>query len=913
MKAQRKPARSRNNRFRRSRRLQFEALDKREMMDASAVLSNAGVLTVDAGPQGADADVLEMWNTLFFRSRNSSGAMTGFKFFNKGDVKKIVFNGSNHADKFTNYTDIEDQILGHGGNDQLTGGRGYSHIEGGSGNDTIRGGGGNDDLWGGANRDTIHGDAGEDTIHGDAGNDRLIGGDDGDEIWGGSGQDVISGARGNDEIHGGSESDTISGGADTDRVWGDAGNDVIYGDDIMGYTADDYLYGGAGDDQLYGFGGNDTLDGGSDNDRLFGGGGNDVIHGGSGDDILEGGTGNDQLHGENDSDTLVGAQGDDYLEGGHGNDSLDGGKGHDRLAGGRGDDDLLGGTGSDIYLFDVDTPLGHDTLQETNTGFSFLADRDTLDFSEGSTGVVVDIYRTARQTAHPNLSLTLGSSFAIENVIGTKGDDTLLGNQWNNRLEGRGGDDFLNGFGGDDTYVFDADVSLGADTLRDYSGSNTLDFSLTWTTGIVLDLGKTVQVVTKNLALTLWSAFHNVVGSVRGDTITGNALDNQLIGGLGNDTLVGLKGDDTLEGGAGNDVLDGGEGDNLFVFAGNRLGRDTITGSTGHNTVDFRRHSSSITVDLQRTSQQKVSNQLSLTLQHARAVDDVMGSKYGDEIWGNDLDNRIEGFGGSDIVHGRRGNDSLWGGAGNDFLYGDEHMDRLIGGLGTDILFGGGGNDGLYGGGDAVRDYLHGETGEDRFLTRGGDSVQDLRRGDVQVRFVDGSSRWTDREIAVVDQAFAELQARAGSTRILDDPASTHPLEFIKERNHGQYRGANSEWEFLFWFDRDIRIVDWNEYSEDANREFRGVVIHEIAHNWDESAEQNPFWSVFSSAHQRSDSDDDFAQSVAREDTVPYGSTDPREDWATVWQVYFGYETGGDSSLFREKLAIVDAFFRYIA
>ncbi len=63
------------------------------------------------------------------------------------------------------------------------------------------------------------------------------------------------------------------------------------------------LNGTAASDYIFGLGGDDTLSGFGSNDLLFGGSGNDQLFGGSGNDRLKGGTGNDLLNGGDGIDT----------------------------------------------------------------------------------------------------------------------------------------------------------------------------------------------------------------------------------------------------------------------------------------------------------------------------------------------------------------------------------------------------------------------------------------------------------------------------------------------------------------------------------------------------------------------------------------------------------------------------------
>jgi hypothetical protein len=52
-------------------------------------------------------------------------------------------------------------------------------------------------------------------------------------------------------------------------------------------------------------------------------------------------------------------------------------------------------------------------------------------------------------------------------------------------------------------------------------------------------------------------------------------------------------------------------------------------------------------------------------------------------------------------------------------------------------------------------------------MTRERDMKVDLARDDAEIRFRDGSSKWTDAEIRTVDDAFCELQRAAGSALVL--------------------------------------------------------------------------------------------------------------------------------------------------
>src|SRR5262249_16461355 len=125
------------------------------------------------------------------------------------------------------------------------------------------------------------------------------------------------------------------------------------------------------------------------------------------------------------------------------------GPGNDTLVdSGAGNDTLVGGANDDTYVFDTDTALGRDTINESVGGGV-----DALDFSDTTTrAVAVDLGNTAAQFVNTGLTLTLSANNTIEKVIGGALDDTITGNALNNVLTGGLGSDRLDGGdGGNDT------------------------------------------------------------------------------------------------------------------------------------------------------------------------------------------------------------------------------------------------------------------------------------------------------------------------------------------------------------------------------------------------------------------------------------------------------------------------------
>ncbi|GBD55337.1 hypothetical protein BGM30_44300 [Microcystis aeruginosa NIES-298] len=366
----------------------------------------------------------------------------------------------------------------------------------------------------------------------------------------------------------------------------------------------------------------------------------------------DGNAANNNLVGTSFADALAGVGGNDTLSGLGGNDTLD------------------GGAGNDTYLFDTDLVLGSDRLIDAS-GI------DTLNFAATTTKTInLNLGSIAAQTVTAgNLTLTLASATAFENVIGGSLNDNILGNSLANSLTGGAGNDTLSGLGGNDTldggagndtldggadndtYLFDTDLVLGSDRLIDASGIDTLNFAATTTKTINLNLGNiAAQTVTAgNLTLTLASAtaFENVIGGSLNDNIVGNTLANSLSGGAGNDTLSGLGGNDTLDGGVGNDT---------YLFDTDLvLGSDRLIDASGIDTLNFAATTTkTINLNLGSTVAQTVTaGNLTLTLASATAFENVIGGSLNDNIVGNTLANSLTGGLGKDSLTGSTGLDTL--------------------------------------------------------------------------------------------------------------------------------------------------------------------------------------------------------------------------------------------------------------
>ncbi len=155
----------------------------------------------------------------------------------------------------------------------------------------------------------------------------------------------------------------------------------------------------------------------------------------------DGNSANNNLVGTSFADALAGVGGNDTLSGLAGNDTLD------------------GGANNDTYLFDTDLVLNSDRLIDAS-GI------DTLNFAATTTKTInLNLGSTVAQTVTAgNLTLTLASATAFENVIGGSLNDTILGNSLVNSLTGGAGNDSLTG-------------GLGKDILTGSDGLDTLNYN----------------------------------------------------------------------------------------------------------------------------------------------------------------------------------------------------------------------------------------------------------------------------------------------------------------------------------------------------------------------------------------------------------------------------------------------------
>jgi hypothetical protein len=165
--------------------------------------------------------------------------------------------------------------------------------------------------------------------------------------------------------------------------------------------------------------------------------------------IVRGGDGNDTLRA---SGVLDGGRGADTLIGGPGPDSLTGGPGTDVLRAGAGDDELVGDGGPRV--------------PPSDDGLDGGSGQDTASYRSRVTTVRVDLANSGGDGARGEDDRLR----SIENLIGGRGRDVLLGDGAANRIDGGSGRDRIDGRGGPDTLQ----GGDGANVMRGGPGNDAL-------------------------------------------------------------------------------------------------------------------------------------------------------------------------------------------------------------------------------------------------------------------------------------------------------------------------------------------------------------------------------------------------------------------------------------------------------
>ena len=322
---------------------------------------------------------------------------------------------------------------------------------------------------------------------------------------------------------------------------------------------------------------------------------------------------------------------------------------------------------------------------------------DTLDLRTDTADQRVDLHPEGISDVYGlDGNLVIARGTVIEHFIAGSGNDTVTGNVADNVLDGRAGADTLLGGAGNDTLI----GGPGADTLDGGAGMDTASYP------------GSGGAVTVNL-----TAGTSEGGHAEGDVI---AEIEHLTGSAHADTLTGDGGDNVLEGMAGGDTLDGAGGLDTAAYTASAAAVTVNladgTGAGGHAAGDS-----------------------------FMAIENLLGSRYGDVLSGDAGVNRLGGGPGDDRLEGGPGADRLYGGHGQDtavyvgsaavtvnlatgvatggdaegdtlvaieHLIGSAHADTLSGDGGDNVLEGMAGADTLDGGsGNDTASYTHSPAG----------------------------------------------------------------------------------------------------------------------------------------------------------------------------------------------------------
>ncbi|MBN6150275.1 hypothetical protein JR065_07985 [Xanthomonas sp. AmX2] len=377
---------------------------------------------------------------------------------------------------------------------------------------------------------------------------------------------------------------------------------------------------------------------------------------------------------------------------------------------------------------------------------------------------------------HPELS----SFFGIPSLIGTEGNDWLVGQYLDEVIVADKGDDTVFGGGGNDTYRYRA--GDGKDRIYDTSGTDQLVFmegietthvsisrdltSITLTIAVGATVGEiridnvfdenghqregVIEAVhfhngttwgmadlVSRIVLPVTAGDDVLYGTVSGEIISAQAGndgvfgldgDDQLNGDAGDDTIHGGNGNDVLAGGAGDDLLNGGAGDDTYLF-GPGFGHDVIESydDEAQRLDKIAFEAGIVPADVTLT---RVGNDLLLILSSGDSL--LVKSHFQADGDGAYSISEIQFANGtiwttetlrSKALGGTNDNDSLTGYASDDVIDGLAGDDVIRGGEGHDQLLGRDGDDRLYGGNGA--DALTGDAGQDQLLGEDGNDVLD--------------------------------------------------------------------------------------------------------------------------------------------------------------------------------------------
>ncbi|MEL7039496.1 MAG: calcium-binding protein [Cyanobacteria bacterium J06592_8] len=254
---------------------------------------------------------------------------------------------------------------------------------------------------------------------------------------------------------------------------------------------------------------------------------------------------------------------------------------------------------------------------------------DTAAYTHATSGITADLSKTSSDSNGTFSSVSNGFGgtdklFDIENIMGSKHDDSITGDGGKNILAGDAGSDTLTGGSGQDTFVLSAgdgtdliqdmeyynnpdSIQLSPQEFYDTYGKVGLDFTHSgeiYNGTLTLNISGQDTATIKNIDET---GIENVLQQIEfvgkvDTTGTENATDI-LIGDSNNNNLWAIGGDDYVYGGDGNDTVLGGRGNDVLLGGdGNDYIRgyedsDVMIGGEGADTFAFLNYESRSGVD----------------------------------------------------------------------------------------------------------------------------------------------------------------------------------------------------------------------------------------------------------------------------------------------------------------------------
>jgi Ca2+-binding RTX toxin-like protein len=603
---------------------------------------------------GAGADTLdggEDYDIASYRNGASSGII-----IDSINGVLVGIQGDAIGDQLINIEEIE----GTNFNDVLKGNDAENIFNGAGGNDTLEGGAGDDLLVGGLGADRLDGGTGLDwasyfssntavnvnlatniALGGDAAGDiflaieNVAGSGFADTLIGSFDDNILEGFAGNDYLDGGAGYDTLKGGTGNDHLLTfDLGSaDFLDGETGINRLSADYsdqivnIIFLSGQKNDYNFSNGDTALNFQNLGNFYTGSGTDLIRlDGQADDgynnILKTNAGSDIIYSGAGRDTIEAGSGDDFIDGGEGADSIDGGDGIDTLDYSK---------SSNSVIVDLKTGLTGGLVNAART-FDSVTNKYISRFVAASSTLSVLQMSKVTDFDGPLITTAAETIANIENVIGSRYNDTLIGDDRDNIFRpglsralpydertvagtlstitlNRAGytpagsvgitlQDFVDGGGGNDLLI--VDYSIGDDAAyQGVTGGGTSGNSLVQGVGFIQRLPKDPQAANPE-----YVSFSNIERL----HITATSKNDALSGLLGDDTFYGGAGDDFIVGASsnfsniGNDVIFGGEGDDeianrFYGFAGFDANlRDQFDGGSGFDTLsaDFSNQTADI-------------------------------------------------------------------------------------------------------------------------------------------------------------------------------------------------------------------------------------------------------------------------------------------------------------------------------